>query len=215
MDTTFVTEHPFQAPQSAYRPCCLAARVSFLKKGHSRGSELCRFGLCGDLESPARTEKAVIRSWRVPGAHFLGTSRLLHLCALPADLPSAHLHQGSLCTCAHEQNTKQSPRPLRGTFLLPPFNALPPKRPYVAHFSEVRNVVLPRSAFPGPSVAHSFARPATHFHPNGLLWHISRKCVTPPVAEPPFQAPPGRIPSPALQRTSTQTAFCGTFRGSA
>ena len=97
----------------------------------------------------------------------------------------------------------------------PPFNALPPGRPSVAQSAEVRNAVPPRSALPGLSVAHPSTRLLTHFHPNGLLWHFSRKCVTPCRPEPPFQAPPGRIPSPALQRTSTQTAFCGTFRGSA
>jgi len=155
VDTTFVTEHPFQASQSVCRPCYLAARVSFSKKGHSRRPELCKSGPGGELESLARTEKAVIRSWQVPCTHFLSTSRLLHLCALPADRP------------------------------------------------------------PGPYGALSSTRLLTQFPPDGLLWHIPRKCVTPPAAKPASQAPPGRISPPAFLRTSTQTALCGTFCGSA
>ncbi len=47
----------------------------------------------------------------------------------------------------------------------------------------------------GTRRAHHSSRLITHFGPNGLLWLISRKCVTPPVAEPAFQAPPRHIPS--------------------
>ena len=84
-------------------PVLLGCEGVFLEEGHSRRPELCRSGPGGEMESPDRTEKAVIRYWRVPGAHFLGTSRLLHLCALP------------------------------------------PERPSVAHFPEVRNAVPPQS----------------------------------------------------------------------
>ncbi len=137
---------------------------------------------------------------------------------------------------SHSPPKKQRPRPSRafprtclafpgtcrasaghlpGTFLLPSCYALPPKRPSVALFTEVRNAEPPLTCLPSPSRAHSFSRPATHFHPNGPLWHFSRKCVTPSLPGPASRAPPGHIPSPVLPRTSTQTALCGTFRGSA
>ncbi len=224
--------------------------------------------------SPPRTCLPGPLQGRIPPSHLL-----------------THFHPNGflwhfLRKCVTPPAAKPASRALRGTFLLPSSNALPPKRPSVAHFPEVRNAVpsrsgiqvplghlseqkrsktyswlplrapgrtimpknvllaalegtcahfqrtcLPRissrgscalartsktrSSPPGPSKAHSFSHPLTHFGPNGLLWLISRKCVTLPVAEPAFQAPLGRIPPPSLQRTSVKTAFCGTFRGSA
>jgi len=58
------------APQSVSRPCCLAARPFFSMTGHPRRPELCRSGPVGELKSPAKTEKAGIRSWRVPHGLF-------------------------------------------------------------------------------------------------------------------------------------------------
>ena len=66
-----------------------------------------------------------------------------------------------------------------------------------------------------PIIALSDVPFPTHFRQNGLLWHFSLKCVKLSIHDPAFQAPPGHIPPSALPRTSAQTAFCGTFRGSA
>ena len=59
----------------------------------------------------------------------------------------------------------------------------------------------------GTRRAHPSSRLITHFRSEGLLWHISRKCVTPFRPEPAFHAPPGHISPPAFLRTSTRPAF--------
>ena len=101
---------------------------------------------------------------------------------------------GAFCGSAYSRSGPNLPsRSLQGTFLLPPFNALPPGRPSVAHFAEVRNAVPARICLPGPSGAHSSSRPSTHFHLDGLLWHISRKCVTQIRPEEAFQVSLGHL----------------------
>ena len=281
----------FQLPRPRAPLCdasCARARSSpRLPATHSRCTP--RFSPPFNALPPGRpsvAQSAEVRNAVPPRSALPGLS-----VAHPSTRLLTHFHPNGLLwhisrKCVTPPAAKPASRALRGTFLLPSSNALPPKRPSVAHFPEVRNAVpsrsgiqvplghlseqkrsktyswlplrapgrtimpknvllaalegtcahfqrtcLPRissrgscalartsktrSSPPGPSKAHSFSHPLTHFGPNGLLWLISRKCVTLPVAEPAFQAPLGRIPPPSLQRTSVKTAFCGTFRGSA
>ena len=103
----------------------------------------------------------------------------------------------------------------RNPVFLPQVGTVSPKMGHHAHFFGLTADHVPNT-WTRPAFLPFFSSYLpTHFHLDGPLWHIPRKCVTPFRPEVPSQVPPGRISPPAFQRTSTWMAFCGTFCGSA